>query len=359
MDEQGRKSDLKTRAIFFFVWTLAVSLGGFFIARAVLEPDDEEGKEKEPDSPGGDGGGGGGGGDGGGGDGGGGDGGGGGNGNSNEESEVPEDEGIEVGTFWQIIIGLQYLAFIVLILVKDKNPVLVASVLLVYIVLCDIQIFSIPNSVTDGTVSGVVVLVTLVFWLNRLALSQLEKLTFTLGMLSIFILSVVVNSAGKNEDGLGKYLDAEPNLQALPFISFLAFAVIAAETGWQIRRMGRFKFEESYTTWLEDQLRPEITELGERVQDQLAKVKPYEDADSADLTAEDRADADAEDMINLELTNKRRELESRVQKIQKRVKRREAINKAFLLLGELATIPEIPDRSKKKKARVTPGGTVE
>lgn len=344
---RSTSSERKARSIFFLGWTVAVAVAGFFIARAILDKDEESEPKKQPDKGSGDGGTGDG-------------------GDENgpvdtgppvtegpKEPEEPEDEGLDVGTFWQIIIGLQYAAFVALVLVKDKNPVLVASVLLVYIILCDIQIFAIPNAITDGTVSGVVLLVTAVFWLNRLVLTNLEKLTFTLGMLSIFILSLSVRATE-----FQKYLDAEPDLKALPVISFLAFAALTGETIWQYRRIGKFKLDESYTTWLEDQLEPEVENIKQSNRQLLEEIKPYEQADSKNLTQEDIDAANSIDRKILYYNNVKRDLEYRIRKLEQRAKRRETIGKAMRLLGEVTTLPDI-ERKRKRSDIKRPVGEVE
>ena len=336
----SKGSEKKARVLFFLGWTAAVAVGGFFIARWVNGEPDEDGKNPSDTQ----------------GDGGGGKGGdqGGNNGNITPPetpllTQEPEEEGLDVAIFWQIIIGLQYLSFILLVLVKDKNPVLVAAVLLVYVILCDIQIFAIPNSVTDFTVSGVVILVSIVFFINRLVLTNLEKTTFVVGMLSIFILSVAVRA-----NGFQKYLDAEPDLNVLPFISFFAFGFVAFETFWQRYRIGRFKLDESYTSWLEDKLDPEVEYLKKKAEELIEAVKPYEEANREDLTQQDVEDANELDAKALEYNQQRSDVISRIRKLERRAQRREVLAKALVLLGEVTTLPEINRSKNRDRRKVVP-----
>lgn len=344
-------SKKKAEVLGFLFWSVVVIIATVFATRAIIKGRQEEEEEKEEP---GDGGGGGGGGDGGGG--GGGDGGGGGGGDSGSgdnggenETDAPEAESGKFSvTFWQGILFVQILASILIVVFKKKNkPVLLSLSLLAYIVSVNFQMVAIPNAIWDLIISLLMVFIGALFWYTRDQLKLIEKIVLILGVLSNLVFSLLVQGPLKD------LVDVEPDIKATPFIAGFIFAAMSAETYYRVRRMGVFRFDESYDEFKQKSIIPEVDELSKRIKGYLEDIKPLEAiSEEQGASREEINKGNLLDKLRMQLISDRDKLIKKIESAEKRETRREVFRKMLALVGDIAAIPEVPAIARTRKDTV-------
>lgn len=251
-------------------------------------------------------------------------------------------------TFWQGILFVQILASILIVVFKKKNkPVLLSLSLLAYIVSVNFQMVAIPNAIWDLIISLLMVFIGALFWYTRDQLKLIEKIVLILGVLSNLVFSLLVQGPLKD------LVDVEPDIKATPFIAGFIFAAMSAETYYRVRRMGVFRFDESYDEFKQKSIIPEVDELSKRIKGYLEDIKPLEAiSEEQGASREEINKGNLLDKLRMQLISDRDKLIKKIESAEKRETRREVFRKMLALVGDIAAIPEVPAIARTRKDTV-------